>query len=73
MTPMNSAAPDDAFALALCLGAVLLAMGVMFLTPIVTRMTGQIRLHQPDLNPQWSETPVVGRVVPETIARDRAA
>lgn len=73
MTPLNSAAPDDAFALALCLGAVLLAMGVMFLTPIVTRMTGQIRLHQPELQPHWTETPVAGRVAAESLVRDRAA
>lgn len=54
MTALLAQAADDQFALLLCGGAVLLSASIMFLTPMFTRMTGQIRLHQPEQNPEWS-------------------
>ncbi|HBH53697.1 MAG TPA: hypothetical protein DDY91_17565 [Planctomycetaceae bacterium] len=60
MPHLLAQAADDQFALLLCGGAVLLSAGVMFLTPLFTKTTGQIRLHQPEQAPEWS----AGMIVP---------
>lgn len=52
--PTLFAQADDQFALILCGIAVALSAVVMYLTPVVSRMTGQIRLHQPDQTAEWS-------------------
>ncbi len=73
MPVLFAQAADDQFALALCVGAVLLSAGIMFVTPVFTRMTGQIRLHQPEQTPEWSAGSVGELAVQEVRVSEKAA
>jgi hypothetical protein len=52
---------------------VLLSAGVMFLTPLFARSTGQIRLHQPEQTPEWSAGVIVPSTLGEMVRQDKAA
>lgn len=73
MPTLFAQAADDQFALALCVGAVVLSAGIMFLTPVFTRMTGQIRLHQPEQAPEWSAGAISQVAVDEVQVAEKAA
>jgi hypothetical protein len=73
MPNLLAQAADDQFALLLCGGAVLLSAGVMFLTPLFAKTTGQIRLHQPEQTPEWSAGVIVPSTLGDMVRQDKAA
>ena len=73
MDTLLAQASDDQLALTICGAAVLLSAAVMYLTPVVGRMTGQIRLHEPQQQPEWSAGQMPTLINSDIPAQEKAA